>query len=101
MSTLSSTFRGHDGMHSEKSAISLSSPGDSHIFYNDHLRLLSPEPFGWLAPPKSTRAWEPTLLWNHCTNYLAIASSMARKSPFSFCRSRTSHCPCTKPRHLE
>jgi hypothetical protein len=20
---------------------------------------------GWLEPPKSTRAWEPTLLWNH------------------------------------
>src|SRR5947209_17926602 len=20
---------------------------------------------GWLAPPKFTRAWEPTLLWNH------------------------------------
>jgi hypothetical protein len=28
------------------------------------VRLLSPEPFGWLAPPKSTRASEPTLLWN-------------------------------------
>jgi hypothetical protein len=24
----------------------------------------SPEPFGWLAPPKSTRVWEPTVLWN-------------------------------------
>jgi hypothetical protein len=24
----------------------------------------SPEPLGWLAPPKSTRAWEPTLSWN-------------------------------------
>src|ERR1700746_3166808 len=23
---------------------------------------------GWLAPPKSTRAWEPTLLWNHYTH---------------------------------
>jgi hypothetical protein len=41
--------------------------------YNQHVRLLSPEP--WLvAPPKSTRAWEPTLLWNHCTqNPLAMA----------------------------
>src|SRR5215467_1620124 len=29
--------------------------------YNQHVRLLSSEPFGWLAPPKSTRAWEPTL----------------------------------------
>jgi hypothetical protein len=33
--------------------------------YNQHVRLLSSEPFGWFAPPKSTRAWEPTLLWNH------------------------------------
>jgi hypothetical protein len=32
--------------------------------YNHHLRLLSPEPFGWFAPPKLTRVWEPTLLWN-------------------------------------
>src|ERR1700676_701873 len=29
------------------------------------VRLLSPEPFGWFAPPKFTRGWEPTLLWNH------------------------------------
>src|SRR5581483_2788575 len=29
--------------------------------YNEHVRLLSSEPFGWFAPPKSTRAWEPTL----------------------------------------
>ncbi len=35
--------------------------------YNQHVRLLSSEPFGWFAPPKSTRAWEPTLLWNHYT----------------------------------
>src|SRR5207237_10479067 len=33
--------------------------------YNQHVRLLSSEPFGCLAPPKSTRAWEPTLLCNH------------------------------------
>ena len=24
--------------------------------------------FGWFAPPKFTRAWEPTLLWNHYTH---------------------------------
>src|SRR5207248_2936145 len=37
--------------------------------YNDHVRLLSPEPF-WLAfaPPNFTRAGEPTLLWNHYTH---------------------------------
>src|SRR5579859_6883047 len=29
--------------------------------YNQHVRLLSSEPFGWFAPPKFTRAWEPTL----------------------------------------
>jgi hypothetical protein len=32
--------------------------------YDEIVRLLSPEPFGWLPPRKSTRAWEPTLLWN-------------------------------------
>jgi hypothetical protein len=36
--------------------------------YKQQVRLLSSEPFGWFAPPKSTRAWEPTLLWNHCTH---------------------------------
>src|SRR5579859_602295 len=35
--------------------------------YNQHVRLLSSEPFGWFAPPKFTRAWEPKLLWNHHT----------------------------------
>jgi hypothetical protein len=34
--------------------------------YNHHLRLLSPEPFGRLAPPKFNLAREPKLLWNHC-----------------------------------
>jgi hypothetical protein len=29
--------------------------------YNQHVRLLSSEPFGCFALPKSTRAWEPTL----------------------------------------
>src|ERR1700675_4645587 len=34
---------------------------------------------GWLEPPKSTRAWEPTLLWNHYTNYpgTGVLSEMA------------------------
>jgi hypothetical protein len=36
--------------------------------YNQPVRLLSSEPFGWFASPKFTRAWEPTLLWNHCTH---------------------------------
>src|SRR3954462_13060020 len=29
--------------------------------YNQHVRLLSSEPFGWFAPPKFTRSWGPTL----------------------------------------
>jgi hypothetical protein len=33
--------------------------------YNQHARLLPPSPLVWFAPPKSTPAWEPTLLWNH------------------------------------
>src|SRR5437588_6890403 len=41
--------------------------------YNQHVRLLSSEPFGWFAPPKSTRAWEPTLLWNHYTNNQVVS----------------------------
>ena len=43
--------------------------------YNHHVRLLSPEPFGWFAPPKSTRASEPTLLWNQLHNYPARAGA--------------------------
>jgi hypothetical protein len=27
--------------------------------YNQDVRLLSSEPFGWFAPPESTRSWEP------------------------------------------
>jgi len=41
--------------------------------YNQHVRLLSPG-LGWFAPSKSTRGWEPTLLWNHFTQ-------MAREVP--------------------
>ena len=40
------------------------STGDKNNLLTELLRCLSPEPFGWFAPPKSTRAWEPTLLWN-------------------------------------
>ena len=38
-------------------------PG-GNLLLIDHLRLSFPEPFGWFAPPKLTRAWEPTLSWN-------------------------------------
>jgi hypothetical protein len=40
--------------------------------YNQHARLLSSKPFGCFAPPKFTRAWEPTLLWNHFTQNAAL-----------------------------
>jgi hypothetical protein len=29
--------------------------------YDQRVRLRSPEPFGWFAPPKFTPAWAPTL----------------------------------------
>jgi len=32
--------------------------------YNDHVRLLSPEPVGWLSTTNFTRESEPTLSWN-------------------------------------
>src|SRR6202158_2637556 len=46
--------------------------------YNDHLRLLSPEPFGWFAPPKLTRVWEPTLLWNQLHQPLEKAAEATK-----------------------
>jgi hypothetical protein len=58
MSAKSSTMYPHRRMHSCKSAISLSSM----------VCAFQPEPFGWFAPPKFTRAWEPTLLWNNFTH---------------------------------
>src|SRR5215475_1501140 len=36
--------------------------------YNDHVRLLSPEPVGWLQHHQLYSAGEPTLLWNHFTH---------------------------------
>jgi len=34
------------------------------ITYDQHIGSFSPEPFGWLVPPKFTRVQEPTLSWN-------------------------------------
>src|SRR3954447_24984321 len=54
--------------------------------YNQHVRLLSSEPFGWFAPPKSTRAWEPTLFMEslHSTSqnerYRPVSSISANSS---------------------
>ena len=42
--------------------------------YNQHVPLLSSDPFGWFAPPKFTRAWETTLLWNQCTHRYGIVT---------------------------
>ena len=36
--------------------------------YNQRVRLLFSEPFGWLAPPKSTRPREPTLFMDSSQN---------------------------------
>ena len=36
--------------------------------YNQHVRLLSSEPFGCLRFQSLLGRWEPTLLWNHFTN---------------------------------
>src|SRR5216683_2381832 len=41
--------------------------------YNDHLRLLSPEPVGWFSTTNFTRASEPTLSWNHFTHNAALS----------------------------
>src|SRR5438046_1535819 len=40
--------------------------------YNDHLSAPFSRALVWLAPPKFTRAWEPTLLWNHYTHSPAL-----------------------------
>ena len=46
--------------------------------YNQHVRLLSSEPFGCLAPPKSTRAWEPTLFGSrHCYGIITLIDRAA------------------------
>src|SRR3954466_2815851 len=44
--------------------------------YNQHVRLLSSEPFGWFAPPKFTRAWEPTLFMESLHSRQPVAGSI-------------------------
>jgi hypothetical protein len=46
--------------------------------YNDHVRLLSPSLLVGFAPPKFTRAWEPTLSWNQLHSKPRRASSQYR-----------------------
>jgi hypothetical protein len=39
------------------------------------VRLLSPEPVGWLSTTNFTREWEPTLSWNQfCSNYTTLTA---------------------------
>jgi hypothetical protein len=38
---------------------------------------------GWLAPPKFTRAWEPTLLWNHYTRWCEKGEAKAQSCPIA------------------
>ena len=52
--------------------------------YNHHVRLLSPEPFGWLVPLKSTRAWE------HC---YGIITTVIRIVSVATCARLNLHCP--------
>src|ERR1700686_1683648 len=53
--------------------------------YNNHVGSFLPG-LGWFAPPKSTRAWEPTLLWNQLHSE-SLAS-----------HARTQSCPRARPR---
>src|SRR5712692_1544879 len=62
--------------------------------YNDHLRLLSPEPVGGFSTTNFTRASEPTLSWNHFTQY--------KKAPtFAVGCDCTHHQPSEKERLYE
>jgi hypothetical protein len=47
--------------------------------YNQHIGSFSPEPFGWFAPPKLTRGWEPTLSWNPLRLSTLILANKRRK----------------------
>jgi hypothetical protein len=41
---------------------------------------------GWLAPPKSIRAWEPTLLWNQLHSFtLHVLTQKAVERKVSSC----------------
>src|SRR5713226_9578321 len=51
--------------------------------YNDHLRLLSPEPVGWFSTTNFTRASEPTLSWNHYTHWPASSDFAHRRGPLA------------------
>src|SRR5579862_1317413 len=60
--------------------------------YNHHVRLLSPEPFGWFAPPKLTRAGEPTLLWNQLHSLDPAQVAIGVGVSFISCRTGCKEC---------
>jgi hypothetical protein len=43
------------------------------------VRLLFPEPVGWLSTTNSTRVWEPTLSWNQLRSSTRILANKQRK----------------------
>ena len=49
---------------------------------------------GWLAPPKSIRAWEPTLLWNQFHSLTGTMSLIGLFSDFLFGKPNPSRRDC-------
>ena len=52
----------------------------NHDPYSD-----SSEPFGWFAPPKSTRAWVPTLFMESFHSLSRVKRFQALRAPSVFC----------------
>jgi hypothetical protein len=66
--------------------------GGPKNFLTELLRCLSPGPFGWLAPPSLLGSREPTLSWNHYTNYgrdSRYQPTIRVRRPFAHCSSAT------------
>src|SRR4051794_24214873 len=56
--------------------------------YNQHVRLLSSEPFGWFAPPKFTRPWGPTFVYGIITLKTPESALWPRLCPLKCYRDR-------------
>src|SRR5579864_5508962 len=55
--------------------------------YNQHVRLLSSEPFGWFAPPKSTRPTGADIVMESLRSYKITAVISGRSGSWGFsCR---------------
>ncbi len=52
--------------------------------YNQHVRLLSSEPFGGLCFQRLLGRREPTLLWNHFTKIRFVATGMGEIGEIGF-----------------